>query len=78
MLTTADFKKGLRILVDGEPYQVMTYSVQTPSARGTATLVKAKVRAAGIYDRFSIAVTKWVMPKTASAKVLSAPHPATA
>lgn len=44
MLTTADFKKGLNILLDGDPYQVMDYSVQTPSARGSATLVKAKVR----------------------------------
>ena len=44
MLTTADFKKGLRILVEGEPYAVMEYTVQSPSARGSATLVKAKVR----------------------------------
>lgn len=44
MLTTADFKKGLRILVDGEPFAIMEYSVQSPSARGSATLVKAKVR----------------------------------
>jgi elongation factor P len=44
MLTTADFKKGLRILVEGEPLQVLEYSVQTPSARGSATLVKTKVR----------------------------------
>ena len=44
MLSTADFKKGLRILVDGEPYTVEDYSVQTPSARGAATLVKARLR----------------------------------
>jgi len=44
MLTTADFKKGLRILIDGEPYSILEYSVQTPSARGAATLVRAKVR----------------------------------
>jgi elongation factor P len=44
MLTTADFKKGLRILIEGEPFLVMDYTVQTPSARGSATLVKAKVR----------------------------------
>ena len=44
MLTTADFKKGLQILLDGDPYQVMDYTVQTPSARGSATLVRAKVR----------------------------------
>jgi len=44
MLTTADFKKGLHILIDGDPYQVLDYSVQTPSARGSATLVRTKVR----------------------------------
>jgi len=44
LLTTADFKKGLQILLDGDPYQVMDYTVQTPSARGSATLVRAKVR----------------------------------
>ena len=37
MLTTGDFKKGTRILVDQEPYLIMDYSVQTPSARGAAT-----------------------------------------
>jgi elongation factor P len=44
MLTTADFKKGLRIEIGGEPFLVLDYTVQTPSARGSATLVKAKVR----------------------------------
>jgi elongation factor P len=44
MLTTADFKKGLRILIDGDPYLVIDYTVQTPSARGAATLVRARVR----------------------------------
>src|SRR5712691_655042 len=44
MLTTGDFKKGLRIEVDDEPYLILDYTVQTPSARGSATLVKAKVR----------------------------------
>ena len=44
MLTTADFKKGTRILVDGEPYTILDYSVQTPSARGAATLVRTKIR----------------------------------
>ena len=44
MLSTSDFKRGVRILVDGEPYTVEDYSVQTPSARGAATLVRAKLR----------------------------------
>lgn len=54
MLTTADFKKGLRILIDGEPYLVVDYTVQTPSARGAATLVRAKVRnilSGAVFDR---------------------------
>jgi elongation factor P len=44
LLTTGDFKKGLRILIDAEPYLVMDFSVQAPSARGAATLVRARVR----------------------------------
>jgi elongation factor P len=44
VLTTADFKKGLAILVEGHPYVVVEYSIQTPSARGAATLVRAKAR----------------------------------
>lgn len=44
MLTTAEFRKGLRILVEGEPYTVLDYTVQTPSARGAATLVRARMR----------------------------------
>jgi len=44
VLTTGDFKKGLAILVEGQPYLIMEYSVQTPSARGSATLVRIKGR----------------------------------
>jgi elongation factor P len=44
MLTTADFKRGLHVLIDGDPYEILDYSVQTPSARGSATLVRTKVR----------------------------------
>src|SRR5262249_31376071 len=54
MLTTGDFKKGLRILIDRAPFEVMDYTVQTPSARGSATLVKAKVRnvlTGAVFDR---------------------------
>ena len=40
MLSTADFKKGLTILVEGKPYLILEYTVQTPSARGAATLVR--------------------------------------
>ena len=44
MRSTADFKKGIRLLVDGEPCLLMDYSVHTPSARGASTLVRAKLR----------------------------------
>jgi elongation factor P len=44
MIATGDFKRGARILVDGEPYTIDDYTVQTPSARGAATLVKARLR----------------------------------
>ncbi len=44
MLSTSDFKKGARILVEGEPYVLEDYTVQTPSARGAATLVRCKLR----------------------------------
>src|SRR5262245_36902216 len=44
MLTTGDFKRGLRILFEGEPYAVEDFTVQSPSARGAATLVKARLR----------------------------------
>lgn len=44
MITTSDFKRGMAILVEGQPYLILDYSVQTPSARGSATLVRTKVR----------------------------------
>jgi elongation factor P len=44
MISTSDFKKGARIMIDGAPYVVMETNTQTPSARGAATLVKVKVR----------------------------------
>jgi len=44
MIVTSDFKRGLAILVEGKPYVIVDYSVQTPSARGAATLVRAKGR----------------------------------
>ena len=54
MISTADFKKGQRLLVDGEPFLLVDYSVQTPSARGSATLVKVKIRnilTGAVFDR---------------------------
>ncbi|MBV72047.1 MAG: elongation factor P [Myxococcales bacterium] len=44
MLTTSDFKKGLRIELDGAPWTVVKTTTQTPSARGAATLVKARLK----------------------------------
>ncbi len=44
MLSTSDFKRGARIVLDGEPWVVEDYTVQTPSARGAATLVRTRLR----------------------------------
>jgi elongation factor P len=44
MLSTGDFKRGLRILVDGDPYVILDVHVQSPSARGASSLSKLKVR----------------------------------
>ena len=44
MISTNDFKKGMRFEQDGAPWQVMEHSVHNPSARGAATLVKVKAR----------------------------------
>jgi len=44
MISTTDFKRGARLLIDGFPYQLEDYQVQTPSARGAATLVRCKLR----------------------------------
>jgi len=42
--TTSDFKKHLRILLEDEPFAVVEHTLQTPSARGSATLVRARLR----------------------------------
>jgi len=44
MISTSDFKKGSRILVEGEPYSIESISISTPTARGAATLVRCKLR----------------------------------
>ena len=54
MLTANEFKRGLRIDIDGDPYVVMDVHMQSPSARGASTLVKAKVRnlrSGNVFDR---------------------------
>ncbi len=44
MLTTSDFKKGLRVELDGDPFVILDVQSQTPSARGTQFMVKIRVR----------------------------------
>ncbi len=44
MLSTGDLKRGLRVLLDGDPYVILDLHVQTPSARGAGSLTKVKVR----------------------------------
>jgi len=44
MITTSDFKRGLWIELDGEPWLILDVTRQSPSARGADTIVKAKVR----------------------------------
>lgn len=44
MITTADFKKGTRLLFEGEPWAVAEHTIQSPSARGGQTLVKTRLR----------------------------------
>ena len=44
MLSTSDFKRGLRIEVDGDPYTMVDVTKQSPTARGGNTLVRTKLR----------------------------------
>ncbi len=44
MISTSDFKRGLLIEMDGQPYQILDIAVQGPTARGGNTLVKTKLR----------------------------------
>lgn len=44
MISTSDFKKHLRILIDGEPFVILDVHVQSPSARGASSLSKIRVR----------------------------------
>ncbi|MEO2168336.1 MAG: elongation factor P, partial [bacterium] len=44
MFTTADFKRHLRILIDGDPYTILDVAMQSPSARGASSISKIKVR----------------------------------
>ena len=44
MLSTGDFKKGTRFEFEGEPWQILDIAMQSPTARGSTTLVKTKLR----------------------------------
>ena len=44
MLSSSDFKRGMRFLHEGSPFQIVDVAFQTPSARGANTLVKVKAR----------------------------------
>ncbi len=44
MPTSLDLKKGSLLLLDGDPFTVLETTVQTPSARGGAPLVKLKAK----------------------------------
>ncbi len=54
MVNANELKRGARIELDGDPYVVMAVQIQSPSARGASTLVKAKVRnlrTGNVFDR---------------------------
>src|SRR5690606_18504930 len=44
MITTSDFGKNVRFLYEGEPYVIVDFTTQSPSARGASTLVKVRAR----------------------------------
>jgi elongation factor P len=44
MTTPGELKRGVRILVDGDPFVILDLHVQSPSARGASSLTKVKVR----------------------------------
>lgn len=44
MITTSDFKRGLWIEVDGDPWLIQEVSRNSPTARGASTIVKVKMR----------------------------------
>jgi elongation factor P len=44
MISTQDFKKGTKLEINGEPYTILDVASQSPTARGSTTLVKTKMR----------------------------------
>ncbi len=44
MISSSDMKRGVLLEIDGDPWQVVDCTFQTPSARGASTLTKARIR----------------------------------
>ena len=44
MISTSDFKKGLRVELDGAPWTIVSVTTQSPTARGATTLIKARLK----------------------------------
>ncbi|MEW5855405.1 MAG: elongation factor P [Myxococcota bacterium] len=44
VIETSEFKRGVHIELDGEPYTIVDIEKQAPTARGGKTLVRVKVR----------------------------------
>jgi elongation factor P len=44
MVTTSDFKRGIVIQIDGAPCLIMDVTFQSPTARGSNTMVKTRYR----------------------------------
>ena len=44
MISTSDFKKGVRVELDNAPWTIVNVTTQSPSARGASTLVKVRLK----------------------------------
>jgi len=44
MVTTSDFKRGIVIQIDGAPCLIIDVTFQSPTARGSNTMVKTRYR----------------------------------
>jgi elongation factor P len=66
MINASDIKRGMRIELEGDPYTVLDVRLQTPSARGAATLVKTKIRnlrTSNVFDKTFKAADKLDEPQ---------------
>ena len=44
MISTSDFKKGVRVELDNAPWTIVHLTTQSPTARGASTLVKVRLK----------------------------------